>query len=260
MSAPITEAHRKLRETLEIRWMRATESEIEQLIADSEAAAVQSAMLREYGNLCATNESLAKERDRLRADRYHNHKCINRLASATGTLGEKSEKVVEVALSTIDRLRAEITRLDAEKPWLKEANATNAELRAELERLTKQAVFDGDHIHTLNAAFATRAEVTDANARAERAEAEVERLKPYVSKAILTKDGTMLCSPMVGTKFNEMQARAERAEAELAAERARLDWVELRAPKCWGLIDAQMLAAKTETIRAAIDAAMKEDK
>jgi hypothetical protein len=39
MSAPITDAHRKLRETLEIRWMRATEWEIEQLIADSEAKA-----------------------------------------------------------------------------------------------------------------------------------------------------------------------------------------------------------------------------
>ena len=216
MSAPITEAHRKLRETLEIRWMRATESEIEQLIADSEAAAVQSAMLREYGNLCATNESLAKERDRLRADRYHNHKCINRLASSTGTLGEKSEKVVEVALSTIDRLRAEITRLDAEKPWLKEANATNAELRAELERLTKQAVFDGDHIHTLNAAFATRAEVTDAN------------------------------------------ARAERAEAELAAEKARLDWLEKRGPwESWNGFGETGITLR-ENIRAAIDAEMKE--
>jgi cell division protein FtsB len=68
-----------------------------QLIAGCEAAAVQTAMLREYGNLSATNESLAKERD---------------------------------------QLRAEIARLDAEKPWLKEANATNADLRAEVKRLT----------------------------------------------------------------------------------------------------------------------------
>jgi len=50
------------------------------------------------------------------------------------------------------------------------------------------------------------------------------------------------------------------ARAERDAERARLDWLDLRAPKCWGLIDAQMLAGKTETIRAAIDAAMKEGK
>jgi hypothetical protein len=51
------------------------------------------------------------------------------------------------------------------------ARAARAE--AAMERLTKQAVFDADHIHTLNAAFATRAEVTDANARAARAEAEL---------------------------------------------------------------------------------------
>jgi len=53
MSAPITEAHRKLRETLEIRWMRATELEIEQLISDSEARAVA---------------SITAERDQLRAE------------------------------------------------------------------------------------------------------------------------------------------------------------------------------------------------
>jgi hypothetical protein len=46
--------------------------------------------------------------------------------------------------------------------------------------------------------------------------AEVERLMPYVSKAILTHGGTILCSPQVGVAFNEMQARAERAEAALA--------------------------------------------
>jgi hypothetical protein len=54
--------------------------------------------------------ALTAERDQLRIDRYYNHKCINRLASSTGTLGEKSEKVVEVALSTIDQLRAEVER------------------------------------------------------------------------------------------------------------------------------------------------------
>jgi hypothetical protein len=42
-------------------------------------------------------------------------------------------------------------------------------------------VFDGDHIHALNAAFATRAEVTDANARAERAEAA---LRNYIRQRV----------------------------------------------------------------------------
>jgi hypothetical protein len=118
MSAPITEAHRELAQSIAEAQRGYTErpDEATQLIADSEAEAVQIAMLREYGNLCATNESLAKERD---------------------------------------------------------------QLRARVERLKAQAVFDGDHIHTLNAAFATRAELTDAIARAERVEDElaVERAR-----------------------------------------------------------------------------------
>jgi hypothetical protein len=87
MSAPVTEAHRKLVAAI-IRDLSIDDGA--QLIADSEAKAC----------------------DQLRADRTYNHECINRLATATGTLGEKSEKVVEVALSTIAELRAERARLD----------------------------------------------------------------------------------------------------------------------------------------------------
>jgi hypothetical protein len=74
MSAPITEAHRKLACDVLLDHSvsgAATKDGViaaAQWIADSEAAAVQIAMLREYGNLCATNESLAKERDQLRAE------------------------------------------------------------------------------------------------------------------------------------------------------------------------------------------------
>ena len=85
--------------------------------------------------------------------------------------------------------------------------AERDQLRAEVERLKKQAVFDGDHIHALNAAFATRAEVTDAN------------------------------------------ARAEKAEAELAAERARLDWL---------LLDNLTRFDDSISHRTAIDAAMQK--
>ena len=93
MSAPITKQHLKLIDEIRVgdRSMRfdITDAQAAQLIADSEAKA------------CAE----------LRADRDYNHECINRLATATGTLGEKSERVVEVALSTIDQLRAEVERL-----------------------------------------------------------------------------------------------------------------------------------------------------
>jgi hypothetical protein len=166
--------------------------------------------------------AVTAERDQLRIDRHYNRKCINRLASATGTLGEKSEKIVEVALSTIDQLRAAIAEmptcrcdrntdqqceLSAKISALRdEVERTDAiyqracevehELRAEVERLTKQAVFDADHIHTLNAAFATRAELTDAIARAERAE---------------------VAETVALANWNGALERAMKAEADLAA-------------------------------------------
>ena len=52
----------------------------------------------------------------------------------------------------------------------------------------------------------------------------------------------------------EAFARAERAEAELAAERARLDWLETPSGMDW-----QWEPERLTVSRAAIDAAMKED-
>jgi hypothetical protein len=75
--------------------------------------------LRDENKLLRTAQKISEDSDEaivmevisLRADRTYNHECINRLASATGTLGERSEKVVDIALSTIDRLRAEVENL-----------------------------------------------------------------------------------------------------------------------------------------------------
>jgi len=120
-------------------------------------------------------------------------------------------------------LERELTALTAERD----------QLRDEVERLTKQAVFDGDHIHTLNAAFATRAEITDANARAERAEA---------------------AETVALTNWNGALERAMKAEAELATERARLDWLETPSGMDW-----QWEPERLTVSRASIDAAMKED-
>jgi len=109
-----------------------------------------------------------------------------------------------------------VTNRDCARALERELTALAAErdqLRDEVERLTKQAVFDGDHIHTLNAAFATRAEVTDANARAERAEASLHAMR-------------LVCGTTDADKFttwvDRANARAERAEAELAAANERL--------------------------------------
>jgi len=74
--------------------------------------------------------------------------------------------------------------------------------------------------------------------RAERAEAEVARLKA---------DGA-------ASAFIDMACRASHAEAELATERARLDWLETPSGMDW-----QWEPERLTVSRASIDAAMKED-
>jgi hypothetical protein len=78
---------------------------IKPLIADSEAAAVQDAMLREYGNLCATNESLAKERDQLRTEVADANARAERAEEIADRYGKRS-------LELEAELAAERARLD----------------------------------------------------------------------------------------------------------------------------------------------------
>jgi hypothetical protein len=80
-------------------------------------------------------------------------------------------------------------------------------------------------------------------ARAERAEAEVEELKESI---------------LVQRIFSDYRQRAESAEAELAAERARLDWLESNAGDIHRYNSSKYLWFAHQNIRAAIDAAMKE--
>lgn len=80
--------------------------------------------------ICDQRDAAVAERDQLRADRTYNHECINRLASATGTLGEKSGTVVDVALSTIAQLRAEVV-LDEDLQAATEKSLKIATIRAE---------------------------------------------------------------------------------------------------------------------------------
>jgi hypothetical protein len=178
MSAPLTESHKALWTNLynlaflEIfdDFIQSSDSPAHQLIADSEAEAVQTAMLREYGDLCATNESLAKERDQLRAE--------------------------NITFRAAQKICA-----DCDAP----TNEEVAKLRAEVERL----------------------------------------------KA----DGA-------ASAFINMSCRASRAEAELAAERARLDWLEKQeggfCHTKWGEYLNYWGPAFPTKLRAAIDAAMKE--
>jgi DNA repair exonuclease SbcCD ATPase subunit len=253
MSAPngeaLVSAINRLLLRLDVRGVSANEivACIKPLIADSEAAAVQIAMIREYGNLCATNESLAKERD---------------------------------------QLRAEVERLDAEKPWLKEANATNADLRAEVERLkfyiatTIQPDEYAKVIKDLRAeverlrewqagviknARAHHAHLKDAIARAERAEASLHALRlvcgttdadKFTSWVDRANDRAERAEAEIKDRaamMRDVMRERDAAEAELAAERARLDsgtiLLTVAGERVWHCgVD----------LRAAIDAGIKE--
>ena len=157
-----------------------------------------------------------------------------------------------------DQLRAELARLDTEKPWLKEANATVADLRAEVRAVLKI--------------------VNEQTARAESAEREVERLRDIGCVE------TLLRAERAESELAGIRALANRrnksdhsqdtthqlvvaldqaldiAQAELAAERARLDWL-MAGGVCLvqhsGGFHVSRLHAQVS--RAAIDSAMKEE-
>ena len=160
-------------------------------------------------------QAMTAERDQLRADRAYNHECINRLASATGTLGENSEKVVDVVLSTIDQLRAELSDQAArfhdeivsrqgtvranQELDLKELNHFRAELAAEREKVTM----------LLSDAYALTKNWHD---RAERAEAEL------ATERARTKQIATALTDAISTYFGaDKLVTAERIEAWQAA-------------------------------------------
>jgi cell division protein FtsB len=209
-----------------------------QLLAGCEAAAVQIAMLREYGNLCATNESVAKERDQLRAE-------VARLSALR-------------ALDMHDKPDQWTKEIDAAHPMETETDSYgrdeiamkmvgNRHGKYELVDLVNWLLKCADDA---KAERSNSKKVERANARAERAEAEVKRLK---------SDGA-------ASAFINMSCRASRAEAELATERARLDAV---VNDCWVIHKGnenafavrslgEYITPWVATPRAAIDAAMKQ--
>jgi len=138
------------------------------------------------------------------------------------------------AMKERDQLRAEVG-------WWKNQHAENQELEDAIAAKVKGTI-DAlrAEVERLKADGAASAFI-DMSCRASHAEAELATAKERLRSEAMDDYSSI-----------------KNLQRELAAERARLDWLEKRAPKCWGLIDAQMLAGKTETIRAAIDAAMKE--
>ena len=137
------------------------------------------------------------------------------------------------------------------------------QLRAEVERLNALGSWSHTCIHhTDDERKAWAACPCCAIARAKRAEAEVERLKTggIVELAAINSSVLEYCK--------HWEARAEQAESELAAERARLDYMSARGFAHrhhgngdhlafeWTISSTNEL--KDVSLRAVIDAAMQE--
>jgi hypothetical protein len=116
-------------------------------------------------------------------------------------------------------LERELTALTAERD----------ELRAENERLKKQAVFDADHVHALNLGFATRAEVERVRSDRDcekrlRKDAEEFR-ENAIERAEKAEADLAAAKERLRSEAMDDYASIKDLQRELAAERARLDWV-----------------------------------
>jgi chromosome segregation ATPase len=160
-----------------------------QLIADSEAAAVQTAMIREYGNLSATNESLAKERDQLRAE-------VERLTAQRENL---LKPMRDQAIARAESAEAEMTFQQERNSRLFEQRdaAVAAQEKAEADLAAAKLLLNEE----TDCAEAVEAAIVRQYARAERAEAEIK------DRAAMMRD---------------VMRERDAAEAELAAEREKL--------------------------------------
>lgn len=271
MSAPVTEAHHKLAQSINKRWC--SYDDAAQLIADSEAAAtaelraVFPQILAALGNgaCCAPDVSVefiqsipnevAGVVAQLRADveqwelAFQEQYAQAESAERELELRKRFTSRTAIAEHRAERAEAEVDRLRHLEAVLRSSAADMtagsitaggvADLRAENERLRRAYVRPDD----------IRAQLESAVARAESAEREVERLK---------SDGA-------ASAFITMSCRASHAEAELAKERARLDWMDNYGYENganvneWAIALPENQKSNTRNLRAAIDAAMKDD-
>jgi chromosome segregation ATPase len=288
MSAPITETHRalveKLGDLLDTEEMIGSSpaEQAAQLIADSEAQAVVAAHavtavyaerdqlrneLADETNLHAQTRTVVEFLNTICTDLrnaggppFIRSEAIRLLREDQATLraevelGEQLQAATEASLKTVsgerDQLRAEVERLKfyiATTIQPDEYAKVIKDLRAEVERLKRDYEYDHKCLHEVR----ERCELW--KQRAERAEAAMERLSEWQA-------GVIENARAHHAQLKDAIARAERAEAELAADRARLDWLEKRGPwESWNGFGETGITLR-ENIRAAIDAAMKEGK
>lgn len=217
MSAPITDAHReivrRIRERPDNDLWILTVEMSAQLIADSEAKAKES-LLVAYDTVCRQRSRLATECNTLRAQ-------VAKYAEALGTIAESHDSPDNDRIAR-EALRDDIATTDVV-----------SQLRAEVERLREDDANSTKFAaREMQRASGYAAEFQKQRARAEMAEADLA-----ASKA----DADKWCK-LANERYNE-----------LAAERARLDWLESPVGRLFQREGDCLIC------RGSIDAAMKED-
>ena len=177
---------------------------------------------------------------------------------------ETAQLIADSEAKACDQLRAEVAWW---KNWHDEnekmedgiavkVQATIDGLRAEVERLKAKISNQAYRIRCLEGAtnHATGTPLSQANARAERAEAELDGIRALAdrrNKRYHVEDTT---HQLVAA----LDQALDIAQAELATERARLDWLEENAGDIHRYNSSKYLWFAHQNLRAAIHTAMKE--
>ena len=240
MSAPVTEAHRQAAVSIFELAMKSSHhgapfrEPCAQLIANSEAKAVEQANAHAESLLSAAKNAIP-------ASEHPAEPTVQNWAWQIRNLGDDRRLVY----AERDRLRQQVANLthsnDSHRQTA-EAELAAAKLDCgHAEKRCDAAIASWDEER--ERALREGARVVEWRARAERAEADAARLY---------KAGT--------DQWGEFRTKIHALDAELAAERARLDWMEKRGPwESWFQPAKENSLLLRAPIRAAIDAAMKEE-
>ena len=214
-------------------------------IAEDQAARFHDEIARRQ-EVARTNKALdLKERDQLRAE------------NATLRAAQKAcEACDEPTAFEVRQLRAEVERLSALGSWAHTCIHHNDERRAKAKGCPVCATAECDHWQKI-AVSASQEREHNANV-AQAMTAERDQLRAALALGQINCDAQY---DDLRTERNQAIIRAERAEAELATERARLDWLALSwdNPLAINLHPSYGWSAASKNLRASIDAAMKDD-
>ena len=260
MSAPtqVTEAQKRLWVELynlahdDIFLSEPSDDKAHQLIADSEAKAtaeLRGALALGQQNCDDVYDDLRTERDQLRAE--VEAQCLLN--------GKGAEREADLR-GRLERAEREVERLKADGAASAFVNMSCRASRAETDRNNLRA--DLDAIKAIRDEEKARAARAEAELKAEQDNSAINEIELRFSRAIVSKIWVQLGSPT----YEQLKGRSiydliDEMKAELTAERARLDWLVKSSdnPLAINLFPSYGWTEVKKTLRASIDAAMKED-